>query len=201
MTEIAERPIIFGGEMVRAILADLKTQTRRVITPSWQRCLDLEEPEDVAKALAQCPHGRPGDRLWVRETWRFVGVDMNRLGRTHSVEDAVVEYADGSRRTITVDWQLAEQWMQRQPKRRPSIHMPRWASRLTLVIDQVRIERLQDILQSEAQAEGAQPLIAGAYREGFIAIWNGINLRRGYSWESNPWVWVIKFRRIEAAHD
>lgn len=156
-----ERPIIFRGEMVRAILAGRKTQTRRIVRPQPAANLgELPGPAwnsgfvDVA-----CPHGRPGDRLWVRETWakcdQMIGFRTTESDEGEDVAFAADKTAlmwcmDGRRVAAdTYSWNWGKlRW-------RPSIHMPRWASRLTLEITDVRVERLQEISEKDAQAEGA----------------------------------------------
>jgi hypothetical protein len=201
-TAVKERPILFSGPMVRAILDGKKTQTRRAIKPrvgglaglnfwgwDYDRAVfgtDLLGPVQQVR----CPYGAPGDRLWVRETW---------LRNAH---DEVIYLADW--REQGYEWE-GMGW-------KPSIHMPRWASRLTLEITGVRVERVQDISEVDAQAEGVDrefrtvvmhprgvkdyhmPL---SYRAGFANLWNQINADRGFEWEANPWVWVVEFRRLE----
>jgi hypothetical protein len=187
-----ERPILFSGAMVRAILSGAKTQTRRIVKPQPE-CCDIRDS----------PYHK-GMRLWVREAWNFLGTDMMRHGRTHSTQDGVVKYlADGERRTINTKWRNVEVWMARKPQSRPSIHMPRWASRITLEITSVRVERLQAISEADAAAEGCDgncPIgHLPAYMKGplsyhYAQLWESIN--GPGSWEANPWVWVVEFRRI-----
>ena len=199
---MSERPILFSGPMVRAILEGRKTQTRRVLKPSAylrryndERRLNLSEAQLLdAKAHAArvnigrglpSPCGAPGDTLWVRETWapsRFKAGDPNYAYR-----------ADGEREGVG-------RW-------RPSIHMPRRASRLTLRIKSVRVERLQEISQGDAQAEGLSgPMIDAeldaivnqiglAPSKAFRALWDSIN-EKSHPWASNPWVWVVEFERV-----
>jgi len=194
-----ERPILFSGAMIRAILAGQKTQTRRAAKPVKHP--DLGNPYDPGALVSElqhvigraCPYGKPGDRLWVRETWS-----------THACFDhlppgecpkSIHYWADGEIKT---------------GKRRPSIHMPRWASRILLEIVSVRVERLQSISEADAEAEGCAaepcdhkrqscedagccgPTAVGAYR----CLWDSINGEG--SWAANPWVWVVEFKRIEA---
>ncbi len=186
-----EHPIIFSAEMVRAILEGRKTQTRRVVKfnkpfsnhSSWPyvtKCVDGGwvwsdsqnfDASDPVEAGKQCPYGDPGDRLWVRESFCRTGA-----GET-------VYRADN--KTDQPYWTLLK-W-------KPSIHMPRWASRITLEITEVRVQRLQEISSDDVRAEGLDPdPIASNY---FPYIWNFINSKGGYSWESNPWVWAITFKR------
>lgn len=181
--------------------------------------LYLEETPHV------CPYGQPGDRLWVREAWRIGAWDDNGA--------LCIDYFDGPRKEwveipeaadpqSSMYWRLVEQssddaakiygnqdryeWEPgNSPCRwRPSIHMPRWASRINLEIVAVRVERLQDISEADARAEGApfelgelERLILGAkakYRSGFVRLWQFINGEQ--SWHDNPWVWVVEFKRV-----
>lgn len=203
-----EFPILFSGEMVRAILAGCKTQTRRVIKlppapmhlgawepstvggPGCFRIINGQRNYDVPEIaviwhtrtgkIITCPYGDVGDRLWVREAWLLDS-------------DLPVYRADDP------------SWPGENPKWKPSIHMPRWASRILLEIVSVRIERLRDIGEAAAQAEGAglsfesstgQIISPPSYRNGFIKLWNDINSPRGFGWWKNPWVWVIEFKRV-----
>ena len=174
-----ERPIIFSGEMVRAILDGRKTQTRRVIKPQPLR--------DYAELRSRCPHGVPGDRLWVRETHGFLAEQV--LYRADVPSD-FEEYKK------TAFWRV-EKW-------RPSIHMPRWASRITLEITGVRVELVQRIGLGDITAEGIQADLGPAAHSTindsyvrFIELWDSINAKRGYGWDTNPWVWVLEFKQKE----
>ena len=194
-----ERPILFSGPMVRAILDGKKKQTRRLVKfptewtapcagcgcchgnpysgktlSSWTRC------KCVRPSAVACPYGQPGDRLWVRETFAAC-----RHGAKHP--DCIEFKADGDPEGL---------------KWKPSIHMPRWASRLTLAVEAVRVERLQDITEEDARAEGvdrqlvfAQDTVRSTHHDGFMVAWQSINGARA-SWSSNPFVWVISFRRV-----
>lgn len=183
------RPITFKNGMVAAILDGRKTQTRRVLKPqpvedralNGTRGLLLDgvvfEPEKWA-ALRGSPYGRPGERLWVREA--FAVLDPERTVKR-------VAYA--------ASWPAGEP----APKWTPALFMPRWASRLTLEIRNVRVERVQEISPDDAEAEGAVWLEngVGIYDGGakvgaFKRLWQRI----GGEWEANPWVWVIDFRMI-----
>lgn len=165
-----ERPILFNGEMVRAILAGQKTQTRRIPSKTQQDALF-------------CPYGHPGDRLWVKETFAYAqdGTVVYRASMVGSPWDAI------TRRAIT--WH-------------PSIHMPRWASRITLEITDVHVERVQDIHEEDAIAEGIDPRKL-SYLSGeravtkFSVLWNSIYAADGLGWDVNPWVWVVTFKRVE----
>lgn len=180
-----ERPIIFSSTMVRAILEGRKTQTRRIV-----RERDLPSPE--YEYGRPCPYGVPGDRLWVRETWMPIAsgqipgpvrygaayrADDGRKWREHTTR---VEFADG-REAGPLHLEQAQHW-------RPSIFMPHWASRITLEVTDVRVQRLQDISHDDAVAEGT------AGRADFIGLWENINGRD--SWKANPWVWAITFARV-----
>jgi hypothetical protein len=216
---VKERPILFNGDMVRAIMSGAKTQTRRIYAGSPK--LDGEiHPDGSGEKWTdwgKCPFGQPGDRLWVRETWGLCGyldsTDWDRgsvAGEKSRPVNRLVEYRS--------DWNVEDGsafW-------RPSIHMPRWASRITLEITAVRVERLQEITNQDAQAEGLP--WACPHRHGlkgieidgespdpyaknhdtgwndcwicaFKSLWNSIY--GAGSWRSNPWVWVFEFKRVE----
>lgn len=215
-----ERPILFSAPMVRALLDGSKTQTRRVV--KFSRTDFDTFINKVPYKSACCPYGRPGDRLWVRETWR--------IGSWDDGCGVWIDYCDGPDKTrrecsdVDMFYRLLEQigddlrrqgieptngtmyeWEPGQsPLRwRPSIHMPRWASRITLEITDVRVQRLQDITPADCVAEGypsppgtryAQEEIAAL--DWYRALWESIN--GPSSWDANPWVWVIEFRRLEA---
>jgi hypothetical protein len=194
-----ERPVLFSAPMVRAILEGRKTQTRRLVNPqpapnspfdggtTWMYRPDKGRHVPVGtvghltvaeKTGLRCPYGVPGDVLWVKET--FKAFTQQR-----------VEYrADYPSLESTTGWT-------------PSIFMPRWASRLTLEVTEVRVERLQEISEEDARAEGVtsergavgQSVRPGP-REAFAALWDSINGER-CPWASNPWVWVVGFRRLE----
>ena len=190
-TTAKERPILFSGPMVRAILDGRKTQTRRVARMTEGGHVRLGprrwHPADEAAVLAS-PYGQPGDRLWVRETWQHEdgSCDDHKCGQpTHIYHKATESFPESMR------------W-------KPSIFMPRWASRLTLEVTDVRVQRVQKITEEDAKAEGVEPRHAGqgevghpihTYRTGFVYVWHSINAKRGFGWEKNPWVWVIEFTR------
>ncbi|MEW9586767.1 hypothetical protein [Paraburkholderia sp. DGU8] len=214
-----ERPILFSGHMVRALLDGSKTQTRRVVKLPHNNPLGQWEPTTIGgenggrtaagEALPlqggiwhtrtgdslMCPHGQPGDRLWVRET------HLNWWKRDEANPDVarvfshVAAYAaDG------YELELGEKWI-------PSIHMLRAASRITLDVTGVRVERLQDICEADAIAEGIAKTAAGFWstygRSGvdgtyspvssYHCLWDSIN--GADSWDANPWVWVVEFKR------
>ena len=207
-----ERPILFSGPMVKAILEGKKTQTRRVIKPQpsgpeifppnqfcdqWYfRDAYYACPENDIGKYVTCPYGKPGDRLWVRETFGY-----------HDSHDDVVFF-----KTDTIGHlpnPFVATW-------KPSIHMPRKFSRITLEICSIRVERLQVISEADARAEGMSVLPlqdasdpsawwqsepgkhqARSPKQSFRLLWNTINAERGYGWDTNPFVWVIEFRRME----
>lgn len=196
--EVRERPILFSGPMVRAILEGRKTQTRRVAK-------DVPGTAGSVKQLDICPYGVPGDRLWVREMWWEVPVPTSLQIREGA--DTWPEFAyDADETEITREQNRAMGW-----RLRPSIFMPRWASRITLGVQEVRVQRVQEISEDDAKAEGCEseqifdpsnPRYIRSYRarERFWELWDSINLRRGYSWAINPWVWCVTFKRLEIAN-
>ncbi|UEC03927.1 ASCH domain-containing protein [Burkholderia vietnamiensis] len=228
-----ERPILFSGPMVRAILEGRKTQTRRV--------MKHQAPDDVAPITiarypptivdrhgdqapgpeifgafsddgewgCKSPFGEPGDRLWVREA--FMPAPFEAAPERPHATRWNIAYAAGGQLEVTAPpgynptLYNYERWT-------PSIHMPRWASRITLEITAVRAERLQDISEQDARAEGIDKTAAGFWstygqsnvdgtyspRLSFQFLWDSINAVGGHGWEANPWVWVVEFRRIES---
>lgn len=185
-----ERPILYSGPMVRAILADLKTQTRRVAKLNAAGRIDQRgrdwHPENPDAVLA-CPYGKVGDRLWVRETWRVTGG-----GAPLKIRDLNSAYRNDLQFRADRDESYIDKY-------HPSIFMPRWASRITLEIVKVRLERLQDISRGDCMAEGCPfPNMADGHpdpRQWYAELWDSINGKK-YPWSSNPWVWVIEFKRV-----
>ena len=184
-----ERPILFFGPMVSALLAGTKTQTRRVVKPqpvpdgnggaSWYgRGVRWAGKESNLFKAEDCPYGQPGDRLWVRETW---AQNWNQLSDTR-MDRSYVYRADGEQRAQDNGTDLP--W-------RPSIHMPRRASRITLEVTGVRVERLQDISEADSKAEGAVGHPDGPWHA-YRSLWTLIN--GPGSWDANPWVWVVEFK-------
>lgn len=211
-----ERPILFSAPMVRAILADIKTQTRRTIKGDLDdeerlhvgmyhpTVIDRQGDEQPGPEVfgawttngewaMKCPYGQPGDRLWVRETFQQFSEDGEILYKADKAGfDAMNE--------LKRDEFYEARW-------RPSIHMPRWASRITLEVTGVKVERLQDISEADAAAEGiirqsttgwfSVPGLNGAgttARAGYALLWNSIH--GPGSWEANPWVWCVSFLRV-----
>ena len=191
-----EHPLLMQGPLVRAILEGRKTQTRRLINPQPGDDIENVKYDDVADLwlgsnkedndlgycfswTARSPLGRAGDRLWVRETWTAAMHEpkgpadcLYRADDNRGVED------------------LAE------AKWTPSIHMPRWACRLVLPQVSVRVERVQDITEEDAKAEGVEP-IGGSYREGFRSVMQAIYGKE--CWDANWWVWVAEWKEIEVS--
>jgi hypothetical protein len=187
-----ERPILFSGEMVRAILDGRKTMTRRVAKdfPVWANTENYN-----AELLKGCPYGVSRDRLWVRETWAFNMFDIQLVDAfeiKYLADSHIKRFPCGGR--LTFDKYCDPKKLYRN---RPSIFMPRWASRITIEIIDIRVEKLQDISEEDAKAEGVTPPYPTAsHKVEFQNLWNTINAKRGYSWDTNPWVWVIEFKVI-----
>ena len=204
-----QRPILFNSAMVRAILSGQKTQTRRVVKPhrsddafclqdfndgkGWwpYRSEDGESPfMDGNEYPLSCPFGSAGDQLWVRETWSHDAPSTEECRA--SFEDALGGIGFGPYYLATETAPETLRWI-------PSIHMPRWASRITLEITKIRVERLHDISEEDAIAEGAQWSACcapqeGSVKAGFAQIWHST----GGDWDANSWVWVVEFKRVTA---
>lgn len=219
--DVKERAILFSGSMVKAILAGTKTQTRRVMKP---QPVDGYSPEDQARWYTPgvvdrwgelqpadydvfgvstydgeqgwvCPYGAPGDLLYVRETWYC----PKQLGGTYHREKRLYRADEGPLRDYPgVKW-------------KPAIHMPREFSRILLEITDVRVERVNQISEADAEAEGvdkvsvlesgdgATGLLLDGYRANFAALWQKLNGPRGYGWDVNPLCWVVSFKRVDPA--
>lgn len=204
-----ERPILFTAWNVRGILEDRKMHTRRVVKHPFRM------------SLFNCPYGKIGDRLWVRETW---AVQRHEPCLPHErdwqeLHSPTIRYlADGATQRVQGD-RATGVGIYHGPveKSRPSIHMPRWASRITLEIIDVRVQRVQDISEEDAIAEGIRelPLQKGepdawwcadplgnpsmhyrTPRAAFAALWDAINAKRGFGWNANPHVWALTFKRV-----
>jgi hypothetical protein len=222
---VRERPILFSGPMVQAILAGTKAHTRRVVKVTrrteWLLRGDWADSfitNPGNKLLDECPYGTKGDRLWVRETWGWrgswwtVGEPTIRVFVHYRADDTKREilrpHDDDSglpRQRRRRDGEGEEEWgeyLERWWKLwRPSLLMPRWASRITLEITEVRVQRLQEISEADAIAEGCRAVSMHSLdcdsippsRE-LAALWDSTN--GAGSWSSNPWVWAISFRRV-----
>jgi hypothetical protein len=215
-----ERPILFSGPMVRAILDGRKTMTRRMVAwpvKRWMFCDDYNGSEiDQWRLQADgwqgwgyvtahngvlapchppiiCPYGKPGDRLWVREKFTVCPSVNDDFDIIYDADDALTNWRDNAHKMA---YPIRD-------KTYPSIHMPRWASRLTLEVVAVRVERVQEVTEADAWAEGVDREDQGCEfptgRDGFQGLWDSINSARGYEWASNPWVWVVEFRKVEGA--
>jgi hypothetical protein len=214
-----EKPILFSGPMVRAILDGRKTMTRRAVKLRERE--DAHEGNDgtlhavqdhgchVTERVIACPYGKTGDRLWVRETcYRWTGCGR-APSRFACIGGPQICYADDPEFGTDAQSQSANAYSCVVTV--PSIHMPRWASRLTLEVTAVRVERLQAISEADARAEGIDRRMDGPDEEysgapgkwgwnpvtAFRHLWDAINAGRGYPWESNPWVWVVAFKLVE----
>lgn len=225
-----ERPILFNGAMVRAILEGRKTVTRRLVKggqipkenlaeegrhrwsaigqhhPRYGFCVFGETASECAQELAThapCPYGRPGDRLWVRETTEadYSTSDCVVLSRYTADKEPVMYLANDD----GVPIQAIDHWDYPRDSR-PSIHMKRDACRILLEITGVRVERLQDISEEQAEAEGVHRDVRMWFatdeggpaftwpQHAFAHLWRGIN--GAESWDANPWVWVVEFKRV-----
>lgn len=208
-----ERPILFSAPMVQAILDGRKTQTRRVLKvqppgDGYQllRVVDTSGPKSHVGKLHwgklsenklrvlhsedrhfDCPYGQPGDQLWVREAWRSYPM----AGKDGSPG---IIYRQTPQHSHLGPW-------------KPSIHMPRWASRIQLEIVSVRVDRLNDISEEDARSEGVLQVKSDGYQDysgiggywgsainSFESLWESIN--GPGSWSANPWVWVVEFKRV-----
>ena len=212
---MADHPILFNGEMVRAILDGNKTQTRRVIKPQPWEVMPARAgepdwpykwvPDDPKKPhygngeRMKCPYGVPGDLLWVRETFQPLlaeGIELDEYekydyetGKGYNInyvaDGKIVEWIDG-------DDEISERC-------KPSIHMRKWACRLWLKVKSVRVERVQEISENDAILEGVKgggvhpDFWTGAFR----GLWDSINKVSGFGWDANPWVWVVEFERYD----
>lgn len=235
-----ERPILFQGAMVRALLAGTKTQTRRLLKPQPELAIIGDRAADALRKLQDAgiapkgeqprwrwdgcfyprwpnslhdlsPYGVPGDRLWVRETFKIRDYSCDEEPqedghecRDHCKQTYVYYRAtprvgyrpkpDGARITYLDESTLLTEWYERDW--RPSIYLPRWASRITLEVTEVRVQRLQEISEEDARAEGVDWSMHGrSGRDNFRDLWDAINGKRA-PWSSNPWLWVISFKRL-----
>lgn len=209
-----ERPIIFSTPMVQAILEGRKSQTRRIVKPTKDKYFGCElSQNELAGEINSGDHenskfGTIGDLIWVRENWRVAQqhnsirpIDLNfERGLTifYSAGGSRSHNSDGVYVNDNNYTQGVPDWI---GKVRPSIHMPRLAARIFLEITDVRVERLHDISESDAEAEGCEPYRLpchpdiGPFKAGYSVLWESIN--GAGSWDRNQYVWVISFRRID----
>jgi len=204
--QVREHPILFSGAMVHSVLGGTKTQTRRVVKPQPSSGVraspfspsGLEDGHGVALRLPYVP----GDRLWVRETFALEDANGDDVTREDPRTDTWrVHYRSGATYDVA-----PTRW-------RPSIFMARWASRITLEVISVRVQRVQDISEDDARAEGVRALgglLAGCYVAGdavsgtdavacFACLWDSLNAKRGYRWDANPWVLAVAFNQVTHA--
>ena len=187
-TEHLEHPILFSKEMVRLILRGEKTQTRRVM--KTQPGMVQKRDGHGVLPYPHCPYGDPGDILWVRQ--EFFGSRATEIN-PFSIWDEVTTMLRWSQDNKTVAGQAKKaQLLGGGLRKLPGMFLPRWASLLTLQVENVCMERLQEITETDARAEGFGDL--DKPREAFAHVWDLLNGQRGATWESNPWVWVITFR-------
>ena len=214
MVKAKELPILFSAPMVSAILEGRKTVTRRAVKPvrgyeKFDNCRpDKAAPShavwwhgqfETVGTMQYCPYGKPGERLWVRETW-VADAQVDAVAPRDLSQGEPIQYpADG-------DVRQAGCAMITPGKFRPSIHMPRWASRILLEITDVRVERLQDITPEQCITEGVDTTMCRQFLEtapsrhtlkeaeihGFSGLWNSV----GGDWDANPWCWVVEFKRV-----
>jgi hypothetical protein len=213
---VKERPILFTGEMVQRLLDGSKTQTRRLVKtvplrgdavgvrvvgeyPTVVRLTDeglvwnpngpFEDAVPFPHPEKCCPYGLPGDQLWVKETF-CLAFDTNTCERTGGYH-----YRADGYEVVHVDDHSRSPW-------KPSIHMPRAASRIQRELTDVRLERVQEITEQDAIAEGIG-VVYGTHwmdtskRRGFRDLWNGFYGDRDFGWDKNPWIWAMSFKEIK----
>ena len=222
------KPMLFNTDMVRAILDDKKTATRRLIKPQHLRVLDSpyhkshpEVPDNVLiKKLCNPPY-KPGDYLYVRETWMMQSAKrydaLIRIGYRAGGKGTTIYFPNGGTDSINrvkydafIGRRTLDRWY-------PSIHMPKEAARIFLRVKDIRVERLQDITEHEAELEGCSSgciqITGGPWgieddpdvwtaKDEFIEVWNSTITKKDrdkYRWEANPWVWVIEFERCDVS--
>jgi len=224
-----EHPILFSGPLVRAILDGRKTQTRRLlrVQPDFSQLLYPSRQSKRSRAYDGEAHFRRGvvadfapwkvgDRLWVREAW-MPGYDHQSVDQGDDKSICEVIYRGPNDVNVSefrpAPDDVAEEWSRTysedgddDPRWRPSIHMPRWASRIDLEVTEVRVQRLLELTEEDAQAEGVHghPLgraaldANGTHKGAFLAVWEAINgARPGGSIAHNPWVWPVSFKRVQ----
>lgn len=193
-----EHPIIYSTPMIKAYMEDRKTMTRRVMKPQPKMIHEifqhqgyvyaqtelLERDKNLLNGCVRCPYGQPGDALWIRQTFfanlgklLFTKEELSRLKNDKEFN----ELAQSSGLQIDVKWT-------------PAIFMPRKWSFYTQTITSIRVERLQDITEEDAEKEGIEFVLTHkTRRDQFATLWDSINAKRGYPWASNPWIWVISY--------
>ena len=222
-----ERPIVFSAEMVRAILEGRKTMTRRVVKSEFLPSSVTEWKFDPARGwvgigdvgmcngargeihLMKCPYGVPGDRLWVKETWcrKWDGLDGFAYNDEGNLDPSCVLFRADGYEVEAIDGDGLRRWNKDDTAASPwtpALFMPRWASRITLEIVSVRVERVQDISDADCEAEGVRcnRTLGGWDCDGFAFakdafknLWDTIYAKNTeYKWDANPWVWVIEFK-------
>jgi hypothetical protein len=205
-----ERPIIFSGESVRAILDDRKTQTRRVVKPQptekmwYQGAGGQLVGATKDPGVIWCPYGDALDRLWVRETWQ-IGYETGEPDIAGGWRYSLIPPTGAAPRDGRVFYRADYPDGSGPQSWRPSIHMPKWACLLRLRVVDVRVERVQEISEEDALAEGAtgrncceqDRACGGGCGYCFRHGWDSLNTKRGHAWETNPWVWVITFEKLD----
>lgn len=211
------RPINFKAHEVRATREGRKTQTRRAIKFEWCSSREALMHQAAFDPAYKCPYGKPGDLLWVRETWGMSFEDIVPTGRQFASGGTWGSPARPNRKPCVVfraDGDMPDDSPGETATWRPSIHMPRWASRITLEIVSVRVERLTDITDDDCAAEGIKTSTGVGLIEGercfdfptgngysrigwhaYKALWESIN--GTCSWDLNPWVWVVEFKEVK----
>ncbi len=216
-----ERPILFNALMVKAILEGRKTQTRRIVNEKTLRNIDLghqlgecysiedKRSKGCTYIKSFCPYGQVGDRLWVRETWSTVNLygeialaykadgEVIRVVENESFqdEDGLINYDDPRLEKYSFAAWADDLLEGKEGWWKPSIHMPRWASRILLEITNIRVERLNDISVEDALAEGITHKTMNCPRHEYFQLWNNIYGEMAH--ELNPWVWVVEFRVVK----
>lgn len=204
------RPIIFSSESVRAILEGRKTQTRRVVkypvsikqksnAGTFNHDPMVSHKGSWWKPAEWSPYGVPGDRLWVREAFSYL---LDCDGDTCGVHKYHADCANPENtKYVFSPFDGEFSGVAGNTSWKTPLFMPRWASRLTLEIVNIRVEQLKNISETDAIAEGMEvyPLKRATWsnRQSFALLWEDLNAKRGYSWNSNPWVWVVEFKKVE----
>lgn len=200
-TATNEKPVLFSGPMIRALRAGRKTVTRRIVIPQtailtdeMARSLSVRPPKTENQPVIKYPYGSAGTRLWVREScWLRPELTRKMLREGADTWPPVIYAADQTE--TDREWTKEHGWI-----RRNSIHMPRMACRLVLEVEDVRVERLQEITEAEIAAEGFTPgegIWAGSIRAAFSELWDELNADRGFPFASSPWVWRVQFKVVE----